>query len=120
MQAHATSDILNPGASQYDPDFPAAPAGWNRTNAETIAQAEGLTLDADRLEVIRALQGWFAEHQRINVRELHDALDEHFHAKGGLKYLYGILPGGPIAQGCRLAGLEPPAGAADQSFGSVQ
>jgi len=120
MMAHTMSDILNPGASQRDPDFPAAPAGWTRATAEAIAQADGLTLDADQWEVIRALQGWFAERERTNVRELHDALDEHFHTKGGLKYLYGILPGGPIAQGCRLAGLEPPAGAADRSFGSVQ
>jgi tRNA 2-thiouridine synthesizing protein E len=36
-----------------------------------------------------------------------------------MKYLYTLLPGGPIAQGCRLAGLKPPAGAVDQGFGSV-
>ena len=54
------------------------------------------------------------------MRELHDALDEHFHAKGGMKFLYTVLPGGPVAQGCRLAGLTPPAGSVDPSFGSVQ
>ena len=53
------------------------------------------------------------------MRQLHDALDERFHAKGGLKYLYEVFPGGPIAQGCRFAGLKPPAGAADKSFGSA-
>ncbi|MGB5339763.1 MAG: sulfite reductase, partial [Gammaproteobacteria bacterium] len=37
-----------------------------------------------------------------------------------LKYLYTLLPGGPVAQGCRLAGLEPPAGSQDAGFGSVQ
>jgi tRNA 2-thiouridine synthesizing protein E len=30
-----------------------------------------------------------------------------------------LFPGGPLAQGCRLAGLEPPAGAFDPSYGSV-
>jgi TusE/DsrC/DsvC family sulfur relay protein len=120
MVAQTMSDILNPGATPRDPDFPAAPAGWTRATAEAIAGAEGLTMDADRWEVVKALQGWFAERERTNVRELHDALDERFHAKGGLKYLYAILPGGPVAQGCRLAGLEAPAGAADPSFGSVQ
>ncbi|MDH5470718.1 MAG: TusE/DsrC/DsvC family sulfur relay protein, partial [Gammaproteobacteria bacterium] len=29
-------------------------------------------------------------------------------------------PGGPIAQGCRIAGLVPPAGSKDSGFGSVQ
>jgi tRNA 2-thiouridine synthesizing protein E len=53
------------------------------------------------------------------MRELHDALDENFHGKGGLKYLYQLFPGGPVAQGCRIAGLKAPAGATDKSFGSV-
>ena len=51
--------------------------------------------------------------------DLHDALDECFHQKGGLKYLYTLFPGGPIAQSCRLAGLKAPFIATDRSFGSV-
>lgn len=53
------------------------------------------------------------------MRELHDALDEKFHWKGGIGYLYRLFPGGPIAQGCRIAGLRAPAGAVDRGFGSV-
>ena len=30
-----------------------------------------------------------------------------------------LFPGGPVAQGCRLAGLKAPAGAVDRGFGSV-
>ena len=56
------------------------------------------------------------ENKRINTRELHDALDEKFHEKGGLMYLYELLLRGPIAQGCRLAGLKVPAGAINSSF----
>jgi tRNA 2-thiouridine synthesizing protein E len=37
-----------------------------------------------------------------------------------MKFLYKLLPGGPVSQGCRLAGLEPPAGSTDPGFGSVQ
>jgi tRNA 2-thiouridine synthesizing protein E len=33
--------------------------------------------------------------------------------------LFKLFPKGPIAQGCRLAGLEPPAGSVDLGFGSV-
>ncbi len=120
MMAQTMSSILNPSAVHGDPDFPTAPPGWTRDLAQATAAAEGLALDPDHWELVRALHGWFAEHGRPQVRGLHDALDEHFHARGGLKYLYTILPGGPIAQGCRLAGLEPPAGTADRSFGSVQ
>jgi TusE/DsrC/DsvC family sulfur relay protein len=105
-----------------DPDFPHAPPAWTRKDAMTVAGSEGLALTEDHWETIRALQAYFDQHEdetTINLRELHDALDEHFHAKGGLKYLYTLFPGGPIAQSCRLAGLKAPFIATDSSFGSV-
>jgi tRNA 2-thiouridine synthesizing protein E len=109
------------GVSMTDADFPLAPDGWNRNHAVRIAQQDKLALTDDHWKLIQALQEYFARHtdRPINMRELHDALDERFHKQGGLKYLYQILPGGPIAQGCRLAGLEAPAGAADRGFGST-
>lgn len=102
-------------------DFSFAPPDWSRSGAEALARAEGLTLTDEHWETVRALQGYFARHEGepINMRELHDALDEHFHARGGIKQLYLLFPGGPIAQGCRLAGLKPPFLATDTSFGSV-
>jgi tRNA 2-thiouridine synthesizing protein E len=109
------------GVSGKDPNFPNAPAGWTRDAAIQTARQENLALTEEHWDVVRALQEYFVKHAEkpINVRELHDALDERFHARGGLKHLYQILPGGPVAQGCRLAGLKPPAGAADKGFGSV-
>ncbi|MBX3589929.1 MAG: TusE/DsrC/DsvC family sulfur relay protein [Burkholderiaceae bacterium] len=103
------------------PGFPHAPPDWTRETALKIAQQEHLTLGDDHWAVVRGLQEFFARHEDgvTNLRELHDALEEKFHHKGGVKYLYTLLPGGPIAQGCRLAGLEPPAGAVDRGFGSV-
>ncbi len=115
-------DIMNPSVSaKRNPAFPYAPLGWAQDSAKAVARTEGLSLNEDHWQTIRALQEYFSRHElgEINVRELHDALDERFHGKGGIKYLYTLLPGGPIAQGCRLAGLEPPAGAADPGFGSV-
>jgi len=47
-------------------------------------------------------------------------LNEKFHTRGGLKFLYTLFPGGPVAQGCRLAGISAPPGSTDQGFGSVQ
>jgi tRNA 2-thiouridine synthesizing protein E len=105
---------------EKDPRFPKAPIGWTVEQAEGLARNEGLALGEDHWEAIRALQDYFVRNENPKVRELHDALDEKFHAKGGIRYTYELFPGGPVAQGCRLAGLTPPAGAEDKSFGSVQ
>jgi len=86
-----------------------------------VAQAEGLTLADEHWQVVRALQGFYARNEEpaMNARDLHDALDEHFHAIGGIKHLYTLFPKGPLAQGCLLAGLQPPVGAQDKGFGSA-
>lgn len=104
-----------------DPRFRHAPPDWTPAIAEQIARAENLMLGDDHWEIVRGLQEFFSRHENtpITLRDLHDALDEKFHHKGGVRYLYTLLPGGPVAQGCRLAGLKPPGGAVDKSFGSV-
>lgn len=102
--------------------FPHAPEGWSASIAEDIARAEGIELTADHWEAVRGLQEYFARHEGdpiISLRELHDALDERFHSRGGIRSLYLMFPGGPIAQGCRIAGLKAPYLSKDLSFGSV-
>lgn len=116
----AMQEAINPGAVQHDADFPYAPSDWSREAAAAAAQAESMELTPDHWVVIGALQRYFNDNKQPHVRDLHDALNERFHAQGGLKYLYAIFPGGPVAQGCRFAGLEAPAGAVDKSFGSTQ
>ena len=119
--AETMNEVMHPNLeAEKDPSFPNAPEGWTKAVAEGQAQEEGIELQEDHWEAIRALHEYFIKHETPHVRELHDALDEKFHGKGGIKYLYQILPGGPVAQGCRLAGLESPAGSTDQSFDSVQ
>ena len=85
------------------------------------ARREGLELAQDHWEALRALQEYYARHETgaVNLRELHDALDEKFHRQGGIRHLYRLFPAGPVAQGCRIAGLKAPAGAVDKGFGSV-
>lgn len=113
-------DILHPGVeATMEPGFRDAPEGWTTAGARAMAAAAGLTLTEDHWEVIRVLQGCYRDEVSPRIRLLHDALSARFAAKGGMKYLFGILPGGPIAQGCALAGLKPPAGATNVSFGSV-
>lgn len=119
---HATQDFVRPGyETQPIPGFPHAPSDWSREQAGEVAQTEGLELTETHWEVVRALQELCSQNAEpaLNARDLHDALDEHFHAQGGIKYLYQLFPKGPLAQGCLLAGVEPPAGARDQGMGSA-
>ena len=105
-----------------DPLNPFAAEMFTEESARRAASEEGLPFTSEHLEVLYALWEYFTHHDEtnfINTRELHDALDEKFHHKGGMKYLYSLFPGGPVAQGCRLAGLQPPAGAIDKGFGSA-
>ena len=109
------------GGAGKDPKFPHAPEGWTPAGALEAAKKEGLTLSEEHWETVRTLQDYCAKHDpsSTNLREMHDALDEKFHRTGGIRHLYKLFPGGPVAQGCRLAGLKAPAGAIDKGFGSV-
>jgi tRNA 2-thiouridine synthesizing protein E len=101
------------------PEFPHAPRDWTPESASAEATRSGLELTPDHWEAIAGLQEYFSRHEFGKRRELTDALDEKFHHRGGMKYLYQLFPGGPVAQGCVLAGLKPPPGSIDHSFGSV-
>lgn len=114
-------DILNP-AHPTDENFPHAPRRWRYAEAVKLAEEEDLDISQATWAAVRALQEYYYRHRdsRIRVRELHDALEEKFHRQGGIRFLYLLFPGGPIAQGCRIAGLTATAGAIDKGFGSVQ
>ncbi len=112
-------EFVNPGAVHLSPDFPNAPETWSAAHAEQMAEKMGIgELTDEHWEVIRVLQAAYRDEIEPPLRRLHDALEAHFSHKGGMKYLYAIFRGGPIYRGCRLAGLTPPHGAVDVSFGS--
>jgi len=99
--------------------YPYAPHGWSTETAETLASADGITMSDDLWELVSALQEYYGKVEQPKLRQVKDALEEKFHQKGGIKYLHKIVPSGPVAQGCKLAGLEVPPGTIDKSFGSV-
>lgn len=115
-------NIMHPGTESTDQKFPYAPEGWSPDIALARAIERDLELQEDHWTTIRALQELFARNSELSIsaRKIHDALNEKFHSKGGIKYLYQLFPGGPVNQGCQIAGLTPPAGALDKGFGSVQ
>ena len=114
--------LLSSGNHVKITKFPNAPEGWSIKEATEIAIKQGILLSKDHLIALRAIQEYSATHEGrdANVREIHDALNEKFHPQGGIRYLYELFPGGPVAQGYLIAGLQPPAGAINKSFGSVQ
>ncbi len=120
MSAVTMHDILHPTQIGQNADFPNAPPGWSTMEATKIAYAAGLVLGDDHWELVRVLQGCYAEDQNPPVRRLCDALAAVFKPRGGRKHLQKLFPGGPIMQGCAIAGLEPPAGTSNGSFGSVR
>lgn len=100
-------------------DFPHAPSDWDFNTAKEVASKEYISLEDDHWELMRCLQEYYSKTDFPRLRQVTDALDEHFHHKGGMKYLHQLMPMGPISQGCRLAGLKVPAGSVDPSFGSA-
>ena len=93
---------------------------WSKEIAADIANEEGLRLTDEHWEVINLLRNHYRlhGHDRSGPRLL-SALEEPFGARGGKKRLYELFPGGPINQGCRIAGIPVPPYSSDPSFGSV-
>lgn len=110
------NDVLHPGASKHrDTGFPYAPEGWSKAEAEEIAGKLGLELSEDHWEAIRVLHGCYTDEKFPRIRLICGALKARFRDKGGIGYVYELFPDGPIAQGCRLAGVRPPTGAIEDS-----
>jgi tRNA 2-thiouridine synthesizing protein E len=93
---------------------------WGRGKSAYLAKSEGIILKDEHWAVIVYLRKHYLQHGLPkNARTLVQALNQHFSAQGGSKYLYVLFPGGPITQGSRLANLPTPASSADVSFGSI-
>ena len=120
MPATTMHDILHPDNSRTREEFPNAPAGWTKEQGEEVAASMGIVPGEIHWEVVRVLQGCYADEPNPPIRRLCDAMAAVFKPRGGRKMLMKEFPGGPVTQGCAMAGLTPPAGSVDQSMGSVQ
>lgn len=94
---------------------------WSEEMATELAAKEGIELGVEHMEVIHLLRDHYRFHGHdMSGTRLLRALEEPFGRRGGRKHLFELFPGGPINQGCRLAGLPAPPYSKDLSFGSVQ
>jgi sulfur relay (sulfurtransferase) DsrC/TusE family protein len=65
--------------------FPNAPHGWSIEAAIEMATTDGIALSDHHWQLISALQEYYAKVEHPKLRQLKDALDEKFHARGGIK-----------------------------------
>jgi tRNA 2-thiouridine synthesizing protein E len=92
---------------------------WNRNKSAKLAILEGISLTDQHWDVIDYLRKQYLRHGLPRfARTTSRALNKHFAAQGGNKYLYSLFAGGPVTQGSRLANLRTPANATDVSFGT--
>jgi len=112
--AHANRHLLG-GVGQLS-ELP----HWSPKQAHRLAAEEGIELEEAHWRVIYRLRERFdAEGPEWTARRLTRELAEDFAAAGGRRHLYQLFPHGPIAQGCKIAGLPLPQGTFNRSFGSA-
>jgi tRNA 2-thiouridine synthesizing protein E len=113
--------IGNQRKQQNDPEeYLAGLERWSPLLANRIAEADGLVLGDEHWQVIYCLREWFREvGPEWTARQVTLRLNRDYADAGGSHYLYRLFPHGPLAQGCRMAGLPLPVGTLSKSFGSV-
>ena len=93
---------------------------WSPEQAIATAHAEKLELNEAHLDVLCWLRDRYTECGRFpSARFLLNALEQEYAEQGGGRYLFRLFPGGPVTQGCRLAGIPVPPGSIDPSFGTT-
>jgi tRNA 2-thiouridine synthesizing protein E len=93
---------------------------WDKQKAKAAAKAMNISLTDAHWEVIGFIRTYFANAGELrHARELSEVLAERFAEEGGAKYLFQLFPGGPVSQGCQLAGVQVPKDASDNSFGYI-
>jgi tRNA 2-thiouridine synthesizing protein E len=116
--------ITNPNSGNKSPemlDRELVIKEWSKEAAQALSEKEGIELTQDHWRVINYLQEYYLLHGwPQSIHTLSQKIDAAFADHGGARYLYQLFPSGPLAQGCRLAGLPVPHNAENNSFGSAQ
>jgi tRNA 2-thiouridine synthesizing protein E len=115
-------DINKAAISVHDPEGNMFDlASWSPLFAHRQAQAEGLSLTDEHMEIIVYLRERYRKMGPArSAREVLQELQKIFSDDRGRRHLYELFPGGPVTQASRLAGLPRPPYSIDPSFGSVQ
>lgn len=83
------------------------PSQWDEALAETLAQAEGITLTDDHWLVLRFMRQWLDEHQLTpDARHVMKHLSQQTGA--GRNRLFELFPYGYVQQACKIAGMKRP------------
>src|SRR5699024_5538140 len=84
---------------------------WTPTAASLIANADGIELKDQHMEIIRFLRLFYEEHEmsppsnRVFVKAVKEAFGDE---TGNSIYLMSLFPGTPAKTACRIAGLPRP------------
>ena len=96
-------------------------AHWSPKTATRQAQSEGIFLTDEHWAIINYLRERYREKGNpASAREILGELEQKFGGGHGRGLLYELFPGGPVSQGCRIAGLPLPPYSSDPSFGTVE
>ena len=120
------SDILksirNPASSRNDPNGNLSELdAWSEQAALDRAAEIGLEMTSDRWDVTLFVRDYYrGKGKQANAREILQALEEEFAQDGGKRWLYRLVPGGPVTQASQIAGIPLPSGASNPSFGTSQ
>lgn len=108
-------DSSDPEGNLFDLD------SWTPKKALQLAAKEGISLTDEHWEVIVSLRERYRKYgSAISARDIAQELEDEFSSGQGRRNLYELFPGGPVTQGCRIAGLPLPPDSVDTSFGSVR
>lgn len=93
---------------------------WDETIASQLASTDKLILGDAHFEVLYYLRRCYKRFGIIKcARSLTQALETRYAIRGGKNYLHMLFPNGPVAQGCKLAGLPVPGDCLDLSFSTA-
>lgn len=110
VEAHAVTE------SGYLSELP----DWTEQKARQMAKQDGFDLNDEHIEILRYLRKYYDKNgQGYNARTMLNAMEFEFGKWEGKRRLYKLFPRGPVAQGCKYAGIPLPPECNDLSFGSV-